>query len=338
MADITPKKRACIWAFHEHCQASTRDIAKLYNVSQSSVARIIKQFKETGSPKRKGKCGRKRKTTARNDAYLLRKSKLDPRKTSSDLQKDLSTAGVEISASLVRRRLVFGGRRATRPQKKQLLTVHMKKKRLAWAKKYRKWTTADWKKVLFSDESHFMVQGQQSRFVRRSKGEEIRSCHINQGVKHPLKKMFWGSFSFKGIGSLFPVQGMMNADKYIKVIQRKVVKDMERAFPNGGGIFQQDLAPCHTAKKVKKFFEENHIKVLDWPGNSPDLNPIENLWSIVKNRLLKRDCTTQMKLINAIIDVWYHDQKITQNCEKLVESMPKRVKKLITNRGGHISY
>ena len=136
MADITPKKRACIWAFHEHCQASTRDIAKLYNVSQSSVARIIKQFKETGSlsPKRKGKCGRKRKTTARNDAYLLRKSKLDPRKTSSDLQKDLSTAGVEISASLVRRRLVFGGRRATRPQKKQLLTVHMKKKRLAWAK------------------------------------------------------------------------------------------------------------------------------------------------------------------------------------------------------------
>ena len=150
--------------------------------------------------------------------------------------------------------------------------------------------------------------------------------------------MFWESFSFKGIGSLFPVQGMMNADKYIKVIQRKVVKDMERAFPNGGGIFQQDLAPCHTAKKVKNFFEENHIKVLDWPGNSPDLNPIENLWSIVKNRLLKRDCTTQMKLINAIIDVWYHDQKITQNCEKLVESMPKRVKKLITNRGGHISY
>ena len=113
---------------------------------------------------------------------------------------------------------------------------------------------------------------------------------------------------------------------------------MERAFPNRGGIFQQDLAPCHTAKKVKKFFEENHIKVLDWPGNLPNLNPIENLWSIVKNRLLKRDCTTQMKLINAIIDVWYHNQKVTQNCEKLVESMPKRVKKLITNRGGHISY
>ena len=137
MADITPKKRTCIWTLHEHCQASTRDIAKLYNVSEFSVVRIIRRFKEIGSlsPKRKGKCGQKRKTNAKDDAYLLRKSKLDPRKTSSDLQKDLSAAGVEISASLVRRRLVFSGRKATRPQKKQLLTAHIKKKRFAWAKK-----------------------------------------------------------------------------------------------------------------------------------------------------------------------------------------------------------
>ena len=130
----------------------------------------------------------------------------------------------------------------------------------------------------------------------------------------------------------------MNDDKYIEVIQRKVVRDVERAFANGGRIFQQDLAPCRTTKKVKKVFEENHIKVLDWPGNSPDLNPIENLWSIVKTRLLKRDCITQTKLINAIIDVWYRDQEIAHNCEKFVESMPKWVKELITSRRGHISY
>ena len=109
----------------------------------------------------------------------------------------------------------------------------------------------------------------------------------------------------------------MNADKYIEVIQCKVVKDMERAFSNGEGIFQQDLAPCHTAKKVKKFFEENHIKILDWPGNSPNLNPIENLWSIVKTQLLKKDCTTQTKLINTIIDVWYLDQESLRTAKSL---------------------
>ena len=52
---------------------------------------------------------------------------------------------------------------------------------------------------------------------------------------------------------------------------------MQIAFPDGGGIFQPDLAPCHSAKKVQKVLQENGIKVLKWPGNSPDLNPIENL-------------------------------------------------------------
>ena len=85
-------------------------------------------------------------------------------------------------------------------------------------KKYREWTMADWKKVLFSDESHFMVQGEQSQFVRKSKDEKIRSSHINQGVKYPIKKMFWRSFSFKSIGFLFTVKGMINANKYIEVL------------------------------------------------------------------------------------------------------------------------
>ena len=91
-----------------------------------------------------------------------------------------------------------------------------------------------------------MNQGQQTRFVRRSKGDEIRSCHINQGVKHPGKNMFWGVSALKVL-DFFSL--LLNADKYIELIQRKVVRDMKREFPNGGEIFQQDLAPYHTAKK-----------------------------------------------------------------------------------------
>ena len=70
---------------------------------------------------------------ANDDAYLLGKNKLDHRKISSDLQKDLSAAGVEISACFVRRRLVLAGRKATRPHKKQLLTVDMRKKTCTYA-------------------------------------------------------------------------------------------------------------------------------------------------------------------------------------------------------------
>ena len=77
------------------------------------------------------------------------------------------------------------------------------------------------------------------------------------------------------------------------------------------------------------------ITVLDWPGNSPDLNPIENLWSIVKNRLRKMDCTTKIKLIEAVIHVWFHDEEIKKICKTLVLSMKKRVKSVLENKGGH---
>jgi len=86
-------------------------------------------------------------------------------------------------------------------------------------------------------------------------------------------------------------------------------------------------------KKVKKIFEEKGIKVLDWPGNSLDLNPIENLWSIVKTKLLRKD-----SIIEAIIDIWFRDEKIAQDCRKLEESMPKRVELLTKNKSGHIAY
>ena len=82
------------------------------------VLRVIKRFEDTGStsPKRKGKCGRK--TSKREDAFVLRQSKFDPKKTSVDLRNDLAAVGVDISTSLVRYRLLEAGRKAHRPAKK----------------------------------------------------------------------------------------------------------------------------------------------------------------------------------------------------------------------------
>ena len=170
------------------------------------------------------------------------------------------------------------------------------------------------------------MQGQHIQYVRRSTGEEINESHINQTVKHPDKKMFWGCFSYYGVGSLHLVEGMMNSDKYLYMLEQKVIPEMRKRFTDGSGVFQHDLAPCHTSKKVKSFMDENQIYVLQWPGNSPDLNPIENLWSIIKTRLRNKDCTTKIKLIEAIIQLWYRDEQIQSDCKKLVDSMPKRVR------------
>ena len=102
MGDISPWKRASIVTLHQYNQASSGDISKKISLPQTSVSRIIRQYQTTESVslKQKGKCGRKRKTTAKNDAYILKKSKQDPPKTSVEITNDL-TAGVEISASLV---------------------------------------------------------------------------------------------------------------------------------------------------------------------------------------------------------------------------------------------
>ena len=101
--------------------------------------------KETGSvtPKRKAKCGRKRKTTPRDDAYLIRESVKDPRKTSDAIKTTLGERGIEISSSTVRRRLLEVRRKSYRPVKKQLLTKTMKTKRYKWGLKYKNWTKED---------------------------------------------------------------------------------------------------------------------------------------------------------------------------------------------------
>ena len=129
--------------------------------------------------------------------------------------------------------------------------------------------------------------------------------------------MFWGSFSDSAVGYLVPIEGMMNSDKYNDVIEKKVVPDMKRAFPDGGGIFQHDLTPCHSSKKVKTVFRKHKLSVLEWPGTSSDLNPIENLWAITKFSLQKVDCTTVTKLIEGIIQVWFRDPQIKEKQPKI---------------------
>jgi len=66
----------------------------------------------------------------------------------------------------------------------------------------------------------------------------------------------------------------VNAAKYIEVLEAKVKIHMQIT---GATIFQQDSARCHTARVVKRWFEDNDVELLhNWPSNSPDLNVIEN--------------------------------------------------------------
>ncbi len=102
-------------------------------------------------------------------------------------------------------------------------------------------------------------------------------------------------------------------------------------------IFMQDGAPCHRSKIVTDFLKKKDIKKLDWPGNNPDLNPIENLWTVLKDKVAEKQPTSIDNFKSAIAEVWV--KEITQEyCQNLVHSMPRQIKAVIANKGGNTKY
>ncbi|GIY71705.1 transposable element Tc1 transposase [Caerostris extrusa] len=201
----------------------------------------------------------------------------------------------------------------------------MKRERLLWARKYHFWTLQDWNKIVFCEEIHFLFKGFEQHLSDETRGEHITEQHLNQTVKHLQKQMFWGYFTPGGPGSLVPVEGMTDSQKYTSILPDKFEPFMQ-TFDGCIDVIQQDLVPCHTSTLTTKFLKTK-LTVLDWPGNSPDINPIENLWSILKRRACKMDCSTKIKMIENVVKVWFRDEDIKNACSKLVESMPKRAKK-----------
>lgn len=101
-------------------------------------------------------------------------------------------------------------------------------------------------------------------------------------------------------------------------------------------IFQQDGDPKHTSKLLKNWFATKKINVLDRPPQSPDMNVIEHLWSIIKPRIARHRPRNLNELDNAIKLEWEQlDQSFTNS---LVESMPRRVSALLQARGGLTKY
>ena len=129
----------------------------------------------------------------------------------------------------------------------------------------------------------------------------------------------------------------MKTDRYIDVLERKMLTSANDLFGNDEFMFQDDSAPCHRAAKTKNWINSKNIQTLEWPGNSPDMNPIEHLWAIVKQRIYKYRPTTKSSLIAAIIKVWFHEIE-NDTCKKLIDSMPRRIQAVIDNNGGHTKY
>ena len=105
----------------------------------------------------------------------------------------------------------------------------------------------------------------------------------------------------------------------------------------GAKVFQQDGAPCHTAKTVTTWLDDCQVPFIkDWPGNRPDLNPIENLWWIVKQDLPGKDVSSVPKLEAAIRDSWANIP--LQTLRNLTLSLSRRLQVVKKGKGHPTKY
>lgn len=169
--------------------------------------------------------------------------------------------------------------------------------------------------TFFTDECMFTLNG-----CSKVWGQKGKRINKPKDV-YPEKIMVWGAISVEGKAYLEVVEGIMDRFVYAELLEERFIPLADEIFEDGWKL-QHDGAKAHTARLVKNLLEDNDVELLDWPARSPDLNPIENIWSILKSRVYKRKPKTVEELEDFIFEEW----------ENLDDEMVGRVAASFTNR------
>ncbi len=191
------------------------------------------------------------------------------------------------------------------------------------AKAHLKWTVSKWRSLLWPDKSKFdILVGNHGRRVLRAKEEGDLPAHHQRSVQKPAFLMLWGCISAYVMGSLHVLEGTMNAERYIKVLEKHML-------PSRWCVFQ-----LVNANHILQLLQQHHcgrVRVLNWPNWSPDLSPTENICCIIKRKIHQRWPRSLQQLETYIRQEW--DQIPTPNLQKLITSMSRRLQTVLKRRG-----
>ncbi len=187
-----------------------------------------------------------------------------------------------------------------------------------------------WNHVLWSDETKINLFGSDGAKRVWWGGEKYKDNCILPTVKHGGGSVIvWGCISAAGTGELQFIEGTMNANMYCEILKQSMIPSLRRLGRRAA--LQHDNDPKHTSKTTTAWLTKLRVKVMAWPTVTPDLNPIEHLWGILKQKVKERKVSNIHQLRDVIMQEWKRTPVVT--CEALVNSMSKSVKVVLENNG-----